>query len=263
LVKLPADEKVLEAIDNISLAYDTTFPLGQPFKSLYAIHALHEYLGSWRPGTAVPGGDDQRPVTDGNLSPRAAFLIRAMSLVVMAISDPQVVAQCPNQEMQIELGSALVGLFVSLLGGTLPTFPPQTAPCLALVLTVACSDPDLPTSAAESLTAPLLDRLLSILLVGVSATCPKRATKHAGLCFQSILESCCLSNTFMSAFAAHPEVPDIIGKLLLQDPRVTVRQTTALLIRQKTGTVAEGERYEQALLSFSARILTCLPQTVQ
>jgi hypothetical protein len=67
----------------------------------------------------------------------------------------------------------------------------------------------------------------------------------------------------MSAFVAHPEVPGIIGSLLLQDPRVTVRQTTALLIRQKTGTVAEGERYEQALLCFSARILTCLPDTVQ
>jgi ubiquitin carboxyl-terminal hydrolase 34 len=40
-----------------------------------------------------------------------------MSLVVMAISDPQVAAQCPNRELQIELVSALVELFVSLLGG--------------------------------------------------------------------------------------------------------------------------------------------------
>lgn len=108
---------MLEAIDNPSLAYNNAFPLGQPFKSLYAAHALYEYLSSSRPRPAASEADNQPPDKDGDLSPRAAFLLRTMSLVVMAISDPQVLAQCPNQELQIELGSALVGLFVSLLGG--------------------------------------------------------------------------------------------------------------------------------------------------
>lgn len=37
----------------------------------------------------------------------------------------------------------------------------------------------------------------------------------------------------------------MIGTLLLHDPRDAVRRATAQFIRQKTGTVAEGERYEQ------------------
>jgi hypothetical protein len=54
-----------------------------------------------------------------------------------------------------------------------------------------------------------------------------------------------MGDDFMSAFSAHPDVARILGDLLLNDPRATVRQTTAVLIREKTGTVAEGERYER------------------
>ncbi|KAK4123811.1 hypothetical protein N657DRAFT_680934 [Parathielavia appendiculata] len=223
LVKLPADEKVLEAINSPSLGYATTFPLGQPFKSLYAVHALHEYLGFSRPSSAASGNEDSTPDPEGNPSPRAPFLLRALSLVVTAILDPQVVAQCPNQELQIQLGSALVELLVSLLG-----------------------DPELPTSATESLTAPLLDRLLAILSMGIAANCQKKATKHVTLCLRGILESCSASDIFMSAFASHPEVPGMLGNLLLRDPRASVRQNCALLIRQKTGTVAEDENAEEA-----------------
>lgn len=111
-MKLPADEKVLEAIDNTALSYTDTFPLGQPFKSLYAVHALQEYFGCWRPNDVPSTVDEQ-----ARSGSRAASLVRAMSLVVLAISDPQVIAQCPTQELQIELGSALVQLFVSLLRG--------------------------------------------------------------------------------------------------------------------------------------------------
>lgn len=52
-----------------------------------------------------------------------------------------------------------------------------------------------------------------------------------------------MSDSFMAAFSAQPEVPRMLGDLLLNDSRVIVRKTTALLIRQTTGTVAEGERY--------------------
>ena len=113
-----------------------------------------------------------------------------------------------------------------------------------------CSDPDLPTSAAESLTPPLLDRLLAILSMGVLVHCPKRAPKHVALCLQSVLEACSMSDSFMSAFAAHPEVPPMIGNLLLHDTRDSVRRATAQLIRQKIGTVEDGERYERAAVFF-------------
>lgn len=120
---LPADEKALELIDDPSRQYLDTFPLGQPFKSLYAVHALHEYLGSSRPKSATSHINGQEGDSEGCLSPRAACLIRVMSLLVPAICDPKVATQCPSRELQSELGSALVELFVSLLKGTLHPRP--------------------------------------------------------------------------------------------------------------------------------------------
>ena len=159
-----------------------------------------------------------------------------MSLVVMAISDPQVAAQCPNRELQIELGSALVELFVALLGGILQL---QPRPLPFTFADAACLDPELPAAAAEFLDAPLFGRLLAILSVAVSANSTENATNHVSLCLQSILESCSMSDGFMAAFCIHPEVPRLFEDLL-NDPQAAVRQNTAVLIRQKIGT--EGER---------------------
>ncbi|KAK4252308.1 hypothetical protein C7999DRAFT_27033 [Corynascus novoguineensis] len=219
LVKLPADEKLLEAIGNDSVSYIDIFSLGHPFKSLYAVYALQEYLDSWRPRATAPG-EGKLCQPDEESSSRSASLLRALSLVVRAISDPQIVAQCSNKELRIELSSALVALFASLL-----------------------KDSDLPVSGAQFLDAPLLDRLLAILSMAIPTESSQSATKHIALCLQSILESCCTSNDFMTAFSTHPDVPRIMGDLLLKDPRDTVRQTTAVLIREKSGTAAEGESF--------------------
>ncbi|KAK4237057.1 hypothetical protein C8A03DRAFT_16355 [Achaetomium macrosporum] len=219
LVKLPADEKLLETIDDPAISYLDTFPLAQPFKSLYAVHALREYLGLQRPKSAV---NEQRPEGYRKPNPRKNCLTRAMSLVVPALSDPQVAAQCPNRERQVELGSALVDLFVSLL-----------------------RDPELPVSAAQFLDTQLLDRLLSILSLAASSNTPQNAIKHAPLCLHAILESCSLSDAFMSAFRVHPEVPRLFEHLLLNDPRVAIRHDTALLIRQRTCPVNETESLEE------------------
>ncbi|KAK4140337.1 uncharacterized protein C8A04DRAFT_15044 [Dichotomopilus funicola] len=222
LIKLPADVSILEAIANPAVSYADTFSLGQPLKSLYAVHALREYLDSWRPKSfsGLPKKKLPGTMTDTNPSLRSAALIRAMSLVVSAISDPQIVAQCPTQELQIDIGSSLVALFVSLL-----------------------QEPELPALVGESLDGPLLERLLAILSVAATSTASSEiAIKHISLCLQGLLESCCKSDLFMAAFTAHPDVPRIVGNLLLHDSRDLVRQTTAILIRDKTSTVAEGER---------------------
>ncbi|KAK3295943.1 uncharacterized protein B0H64DRAFT_417531 [Chaetomium fimeti] len=215
LVKLPRDKKLLGAISDPSVSYLDIFPVGQPFKSLYAVDALQEYLGSWRPKAAVVGG---LTPTDDDYGPRLVSSARAMSLVVPAISDPHLVAQCPNQELQIELG------------------------------------PELPASATQFLDPPLLHRLLAILSVATSPHPQKGAIKHISLCLQSILESCCVSDRFLSAFAAHPDVTRILEDLLLNDLRATVRRTTAILIREKTGAVAENESCSGARLTTVAKL---------
>lgn len=119
-------------------------------------------------------------------------------------------------------------------------------------------DPELPASTAQFLDPPLFGRLLDILSVAVSANTTKNATKHVSLCLQSILGSCSMSDSFMTAFCVHPEVPGIFENLLLNDPRAAVRQNTALLIRQKTVTVAEGERYGRSRSLLFLPLLDCM-----
>ncbi|SPQ22462.1 4cc22c61-bf1b-4482-8892-2926799c2547 [Thermothielavioides terrestris] len=106
-------------------------------------------------------------------------------------------------------------------------------------------DAELPASAAQSLDGTLLDHLLSNLSVAASSDTPLGAPKHVSLCLQSILESCSMSGTFMSAFCVHPEVPRVLEDLLLNDERDLVRHNTALLIRQKTCPIKENESVQE------------------
>lgn len=80
--------------------------------------------------------------------------------------------------------------------------------------------------------------------MALSADTSVSATKHVPLCLQSILESCSISDSFMTAFCVHPDVPRLLEGLLLNEPRVAIRQGTALLIRQTcVPPVKDGERY--------------------
>ncbi|KAK4163484.1 ubiquitin carboxyl-terminal hydrolase 34 [Cladorrhinum sp. PSN259] len=210
LVKLPTDEKMLKAFENTSVSYQDMFPMGHPFKSLYALHALHSYLSSQEDEPVTEASPVASSGADEPSSSYPASLVRAMSLIVPALSNENDTAQCSSQEVQIELGSALLKSFVFLL-----------------------KDPKLPASAAQFLDKPLLCRLLTLINTALSAETPGSAEEHVPLCLESILESCFVSDEFMLAFRHHPEVPSLLEQLLLHDPRDTVRQSAATLIRQK------------------------------
>ncbi|KAK0669513.1 putative ubiquitin carboxyl-terminal hydrolase [Cercophora samala] len=209
LVKLPADEGILKAIDEPSLSYQDFFPEGQAFKSLYAIYALQEYVGARRKQLNTVNSDG------GGENAREAFfrayadsLSRAMSLVVPAISN-DVAARCPSHELRLELETALLEMFVSL-----------------------ATEPELPEGAAQYLDEVLLSRLLANLSAALSGRHPPA---HVRRCFQSILEACCLSEPFMAAFCAQPEVTPLIERMLFHEPCSPVSKKTAALIRQKCG----------------------------
>ncbi|KAK0630801.1 hypothetical protein B0T17DRAFT_231975 [Bombardia bombarda] len=206
LVKLPADEKVIKVLEDPSTSCRDIFPLGQPFQSLYAVHALREHLTSQR--------DKLRAIeSEAHDSSKglifAKSLARTMSLVVSAISDPEILNQCPNVALQIELSSSLLDCFVFLL-----------------------QDPLLPVSAAQYLDTPLLDHLLNMMPESFMAA-PEISTRHITLCLGGILDSCPLSSIFMSAFRAHPKIPTLLETLLLHDQRPEVRHNTIALITEK------------------------------
>lgn len=222
LITLPPDENILRAIRTVDIPYTELFPVRQPLKSLYALQALQKYLSSHREQkTGTHTTPEREPVRseDGDVAEEySAALSRGMSLIVAAMTDEDVLRQCPSQESMIELGSALVDCFVTMV-----------------------RDPNLPVSAAKLLDGLLLDRLVAICLAPPPTSSSDTRTDHVRLCLQGIFESCSKSVDFWSAFRAYKPALKLVESSLLHDPRKAVRQVTASLISQKvTATDHQG-----------------------
>lgn len=218
LVKLPSDENIVRAIETVDVPYAELFPIGQPFKSLYAIHALRQYLTSHRErqlGIQMTSERDTTGSGGGNGGYPAA-LSRGLSLVVAAITDENVLSQCPGTELRVLLGSALVQCFVEIV-----------------------KDPMLPESAWKLLDASLLERLVTICSSPAPTSSFDSGTEHISLCVEGLFESCSRSAVFWSAFRNHDGAITLVKHSLLHDTRPLIRQQTASIIRHKA-TAADG-----------------------
>lgn len=210
LIKLPSDDNILKAIKSPGIHHAEIFPSGQPLKSLYAVHVLGEHLASLHKALALQL-DGPKTETEKLAAQCADFLVRAISLIVAAISDQDVVGQCPNPEMQIGLSSALVDTFVRIL-----------------------QDPLLPAATVSKLLdGAFLRRLLEILSSAMSVDTPEIATKHICLCLLAIFECISRSGNAWTEFRTHDRVPELIADLLLNDARPEIRRHTADLITRK------------------------------
>ncbi len=210
LVRLPVDDHVLKAFQSDSVSHREIFPLGQPFKSLYAIHALREYLSSRRRSTTPIQRQVDQDAIQIAIKEYSKALTRGMSLTIAAISDYEVIRRCASQELQIFLSTTLVESLVQTL-----------------------KDPLLPLSDLASLDAILLERLLEILSMAQAAPTTDNSARLIHLAFQSILECCSASREFWLAFRQHEAVATLLGNLLLNDWRPTVRKISAKLIGEK------------------------------
>lgn len=212
LVKLPPDENIIRAIRTVDVPYTELFPIGQALKSLYAVHALGQCLSSQReqkPSIST-GADGEVAGSGGGSWEYPAALSRGMSLTVAAITDQDVLSQCPSADLQILLGSALVRRFVEIV-----------------------KDPTLPESAWKLLDARLLERLVTICLSPAPTSSSYDRTEHMCLCLEGIFESCSRSIVFWSAFLNHEGALNLVKDSLLHDTRSTIRQHTASIIRHK------------------------------
>ncbi len=115
LVRLPVDDHVLKAFQSDSVSHREIFPLGQPFKSLYAIHALREYLSSRRRSTTPIQRQVDQDAIQIAIKEYSKALTRGMSLTIAAISDYEVIRRCASQELQIFLSTTLVESLVQTL----------------------------------------------------------------------------------------------------------------------------------------------------
>ncbi|KAJ9131667.1 Ubiquitin carboxyl-terminal hydrolase 34 [Pleurostoma richardsiae] len=211
LIKLPIDDRIILAFRSGSTSYKDVFPLGQPFKSLYAIQALQECLTSRRRSAAATPvhdaeSEDGRPA----VSTSDDMLRNVAPLVVAAISDPEVVGHCSTEELQVLLSMKLVETLLLIL-----------------------KDPLRPDSIADCLDQRLLERLLAVLSFALTARSTDNSTRLATLSFHAILESCSASQTFWDAFCETKHATGLIRRLLLDDPRPILRKQTLKLIGEK------------------------------
>lgn len=121
LISLPADQSFLDAFDQPATLYRDVFNIGQPYKCLYVIYALMEYLKLRTTQTVSHQpdghGDDQQNLTVY----QEPAVKQALSIIVGAVCDPDVTERCSAAHMRIFLGSQLVaGLARVLRGKQLP-----------------------------------------------------------------------------------------------------------------------------------------------
>lgn len=106
LVTLPVSEKIVDMVANDNMPYSDVFPIGQPLKSLYALHAIREHLNSLCPEQQPQEADKYRDA-----------LRRALALVVSALRDHEVISKTSRENLKAALALQLVEQLFAILRG--------------------------------------------------------------------------------------------------------------------------------------------------
>jgi ubiquitin carboxyl-terminal hydrolase 34 len=99
-------------------SHSEIFPIGQPFKSLYAIHALKEYIVGQTQKVSSQLLFQQEQLAElkqGSVNETA--LTRAISLIIAALSDRDVLDHCASDDLRDCLALHLIDCFVHFMKG--------------------------------------------------------------------------------------------------------------------------------------------------
>ncbi|RDA84248.1 hypothetical protein CP532_1981 [Ophiocordyceps camponoti-leonardi (nom. inval.)] len=202
VVRLPADGYIMSLFDTDETSYKDLFLSGQPFKSLYAIHALAEYVDA-----ASGAGAGSSLASASPTSSHEEALRRAQHFVVQALSDPGVL-QGTTDRLQIRLASALMQEFVALASG--PYKSRQR-------------------SDDRYIDAPASERLLEILGGALDHTDDEVLPLISNTCSAILLVSK-LDAQFWIKITQGDVLCGLLRRLILLDPRKAVRVATTQLI---------------------------------
>ncbi|CAI4218916.1 unnamed protein product [Parascedosporium putredinis] len=208
IVKLPADSHRLEVLDSNSTSYLEVFPLGQPFKCLYALYALVEYTDAARRrnNIALPSFEG-----DGSSNGYKEAMERALKLTFAAISDPNVIERCPSGHLKSQLSLQLMTCLVDLL------------------TTWQISVSNKETDWEES--TPPLDRLLAILREAHSNPNDEHSLRLIPATFTAILLLCVVRAGCWDELVKTDEFGTLTQELLL-DPRFAIREKVSKVVKE-------------------------------
>lgn len=229
-MKLPADESFLQAFEDGTATSEDIFPLGQPFKCLYAIHALREYLSTRRLKAQV--SQISEPDTDAHrrvVLDQSEALVKATSLVVTAIRNTEVIGRCTNEAIRIMLSLHLVDNLVQLLKGRFYHAVLRLWQCSANVAIESGTVP----SIVDYLTPDLLERLLEILRFATAVPSSQNSIELINRSLEALLECCVRSNAFWDTFKSSRAAKEAVQNLLIDDDRPYVRKGVVKLMSAK------------------------------
>ncbi|KAI1265200.1 hypothetical protein F5Y18DRAFT_387741 [Xylariaceae sp. FL1019] len=212
LCTLPADDSILAVFESSKTSYHEVFPLGEPFKSLYAIYALREYLSSRRLKITVPrsagalGEIQQKGSSDEQDS-----VAKVISWLVSAVCDADVVDQCSSEGIRVMLAFQIVDSFLLLLKGDVNL----------LLLD-------------QLLTPAFYERLVALLVMGAKAESSNGGNELVHRCFDALLECCTKSHDFWNLFRTQTATKEMVCNLLLGEDRPIIRKSIAKHISSRT-----------------------------
>ncbi|KAI9167392.1 Ubiquitin carboxyl-terminal hydrolase [Paramyrothecium foliicola] len=204
LTRLPAHGSIMSLFENEGTAYEDVFPRGESFKSLYAIHALREYINTARQTNNIANGS----ASPGNFtsSSFAEALNKSLSLVVQAISDETTTEEQTSRIMQKQLTATYIHTLLQLL-----------------------QDVQIVDSASRSFAFPPYARLLQVLS-DAAVERDELAISLTSSSLATILRLALMKTEFWKAVSADDRFQKILLKLILQDDRKAMRNTAVNLI---------------------------------
>ncbi|KAK2011477.1 ubiquitin carboxyl-terminal hydrolase [Colletotrichum eremochloae] len=211
LIKLPADAHMLAAFDSPDTSYQQIFPLGQPFKSLYALYAMTEYIATAgrrlrEAESSISDADDARVGT------YIEALVRVRALVVAAISDRDILGGCASEALKNRLTFNLMNVYG-----------------------LTFKDPDL--VGIEILPRPVAiapaDRLIEIIWSAITAQDHTSLIPLIASTFSAVLRSASVDTAFWASLKAVPSLEELLGVLLLDEPSEAIRANIAKLLEER------------------------------
>lgn len=114
---------MLAEVESEDVSYKQIFPLGQPYKCLYAIHAIREYERAHGQHVSISLSHLYSAADLLQGAVNEAALMRATKLIVSALSDPELLSQIPEGELRDNMTLNLIDCLVMFLKGIYTTPP--------------------------------------------------------------------------------------------------------------------------------------------
>ncbi|KAJ3461759.1 hypothetical protein MRS44_010312 [Fusarium solani] len=238
LVKLPTDGHLLKSIDSNTTSYQQIFPPRQPYKSLYAVHTLLEYIEAAFHGRIDNEDPKDDPTDPGQSSTYTKALKTGISFATQAISDKNVFDQA-SVSLRLKLTGTLIHAFRRLLDNTLRS----TGTLAGSSMVTELYTPGRPVS-TDIVIVPEPARLVEILTCAIDS--PGDASPVIAGTLALTLRLSIINSAFWAKLNTNPDFVALLHRALLTDPRPGVRSLVVKLIEELVSMTGHTQPLDRA-----------------